>query len=115
MRLKDFLNKEEAKKFHQLQLELLEATKGTERLLIQGKIYELISIAQTRYNSLLTLLNGTKEPRRLKDYITEEEDVILQQLKEELLDAPNDKVRTLIMGQINEILDAAESRYNTLE
>jgi hypothetical protein len=112
MRLKDFLNEEETDKFHQLQLELLEATNGNERLLIQGKIYELISIAQSRYNALL---NGTNEPIRLKDLFTEEEDIKLQQLKEELLDAPNDKVRTLIMEQINEILDAAESRYNTLD
>lgn len=111
MRLKDFLNKEETDKFYQLQLELLEATNGNERLIIQGKIYELISIAQSRYNNLL---NGTNEPIRLKDLLTEEEDIKLQQLKEELLDAPNDKVRTLIMAQINEILDAAESRFNNI-
>lgn len=53
-------------------------------------------------------------PMRLKDFLTEEEDTKLEQLKSELLDAPNDKVRTLILAQIDEILDAARSRYNAL-
>jgi hypothetical protein len=120
MRLKDFLNEKELEQFEELQFELLEAHNKKQRLMIQAEIDELICVAQSRYDSLMNG-NGRQEPssiespKRLKDLLTEEEDIKLQELKMELLVAPNDKVRTMIMTQINEILDSAENRYNKLD
>ncbi|MEK3992756.1 hypothetical protein [Robertmurraya sp. FSL R5-0851] len=120
MRLKDFFNETELEQFENLQFELLEAHNKKQRLIIQTEIDELISLAQIRYDSLMNG-NGRQEtsdsgsPKRLKDLLTEEEDIKLQELKMELLAAPNEKVRTIIMTQINEILDSAENRYKTLD
>ena len=51
---------------------------------------------------------------RLKDFLTEEEDMKLQELKVELIDAPNDKERTQIMTEIDDIFNTARSRYHAL-
>lgn len=48
---------------------------------------------------------------RLKDILTKEEDIKLQELKVDLLDAPNGKVRKLIVAEIDEIFETAKRRY----
>ena len=48
---------------------------------------------------------------RLKDILTKEEDIKLQELKMDLLDAPNEKIRKLIVSEIDEIFDTAKRRY----
>lgn len=120
MRLKDLLDEKEHIQFEVLQSELLEAPNSKVRFMIQLKIEELIRVAQSRYDSMMNgnekqLPFSSESPMRVKDLLTEEEDIKLQELKMELITAPNDKVRTMIMKQINEILDSAETRYNTLD
>lgn len=48
---------------------------------------------------------------RYKDILTEEEDTKIQDLKMDLLDAPNEKVRKLIVAEIDEIFETAKRRY----
>lgn len=48
---------------------------------------------------------------RFKDILTEEEDKKIQELKMDLLDAPNERVRTLILDEIDEIFETARHRY----
>lgn len=118
--IKDFLNEKELEQFEKLQFELLEAHNKKQRLMIQAEIDELINVAKSRYDSLVDG-NGKQEPPSsesptcLKDLLTVEEDMKLQDFKMELLDAPNDKVRNMIMTQISEIFVSAENRYSTLD
>ena len=48
---------------------------------------------------------------RLKDILTKEEDIKVEELKMELLDARGDKERNLILKDINEIFETAKRRY----
>lgn len=48
---------------------------------------------------------------RLKDILTKEEDLKLQELKMDLFDAPNETVRKLIVAEIDEIFESAKHRY----
>lgn len=48
---------------------------------------------------------------RYKDILTEEEDTKIQDLKMDLLDALNEKVRKLIVAEIDEIFETAKRRY----
>ena len=48
---------------------------------------------------------------RLKDILTKEKDLKLQVLKMDLLDASNEKVRKLIVAEIDEIFESAKRRY----
>ena len=48
---------------------------------------------------------------RYKDILTKEEDMRIQNLKIDLLDAPNEKARNLIIAEIDEIFETAKRRY----
>jgi hypothetical protein len=48
---------------------------------------------------------------RYKDILTEEEAARIQDLKMDLLDAPNEKARKLIVAEIDKIFATAKRRY----
>ncbi len=51
---------------------------------------------------------------RIKDILTAEEDNKVQELKLELLEAHNEKERSLIMAEIEQIFDSAKKRYYSM-